>query len=110
MAFEVIVTSSFKKDLKRIAKKHRQILKDINQLIDQLSKKPRSGTDLGQNIYKIRLAITGTAKGKSGGARVITYVKIIHKTVILSEIYLKSDFETVRIDDVIQKLFDEGLI
>ena len=45
---------------------------------------------IGKNVYKIRIAITGTSKGKSGGARVITYVKIIAHTVILTEIYLKS--------------------
>lgn len=53
MTFEVVLTSGFKKNLKRIAKKHRQVLKDINQLIDQLAKNPTLGTDLGHNLYKI---------------------------------------------------------
>lgn len=108
MAFEVVLTSGFKKDLKRIAKKHKQILNDVRQLIDQLSIHPNIGIDLGQNIYKIRLAITGTSKGKSGGARVITYVKIVAETVILTEIYLKNEFDTVNIDDVLKRLNDEG--
>jgi len=30
MAFDVVITTGFKKELKRIAKKHRQILSDIN--------------------------------------------------------------------------------
>ena len=88
MAFNVILTSGFKRDLKHIAKKHRQILEDINLLIDKLSKNPVMGSDLGRNVYKIRLAISGSSKGKSGGVRIITYVKIIAQTVILAEIYL----------------------
>ncbi len=34
---------------------------------------PTSGTSLGHNLYKIRLAIASKGKGKSGGARVITF-------------------------------------
>lgn len=63
MKFKVFFSSSFKKELKRIAKKHRQILKDINQLIDDLAESPTLGKDLGQNIYKTRIAISGTTKG-----------------------------------------------
>ena len=83
MAFDVRFSSSFKRELKRIAKKHRQILQDISLLSEDLSNDPTIGTDLGHNVYKIRLAITGTSKGKSGGARVITYVKFINETLFL---------------------------
>ncbi|NQX56552.1 hypothetical protein HQN86_23235 [Pedobacter panaciterrae] len=72
MAFEIVLTSDFKKELKQIAKKHKGILKDLNALIEELEENPIKGTDLGQNLYKIRLAISGTNKGKSGGARIIT--------------------------------------
>jgi hypothetical protein len=68
------------------------------------------GTDLGQNIYKIRLAISGTNKGKSGGARVITYVVVIDEIVFLSEIYLKSEHDTIDSDLIVQRLKDDGLI
>jgi mRNA-degrading endonuclease RelE of RelBE toxin-antitoxin system len=110
MTFKVILTGGFKKELKQIAKKRRQILSDINLLIDELAKTPEIGTNLGKNVFKIRLAISGTTKGKSVGARVITYVKIIDKTVVLAEIYLKSQFDTVDADGVIKKLTDEGFI
>ena len=46
---------------------------------------------LERNVFKIRLAITGSSKGKSGGARVITYVKINMQTIVLAEIYLKNE-------------------
>ena len=56
-------------------------------LFDELENKPDMGTPLGNDIYKIRLAITSKNKGKSGGARVMTYVKITETTVLLFSIY-----------------------
>lgn len=109
MAYDVFFSSGFKKELKRIAKKHRQILKDINQFADDLAQNPITGKDLGQDMYKIRLSISGTSKGKSGGARVITYIKFTKESVILSEIYLKNEHDTVDADAVIRRLIDEGL-
>ena len=110
MTFNVLFSSSFKRELKCIAKKHRQILKDISQLSKDLSNNPKIGTDLGHNIYKIRLAITGTSKGKSGGARVITYVKFVNETVILAEIYLKNEYDTIDIELIIDHLNNEDLL
>lgn len=49
-------------------------------------------------------------QGKSGGARVITYVAVVRSTVILSEIYLKSEFATVDVKDVISRLKNDGLL
>ena len=40
----------------------------------ELFENPFMGIDLGKHLRKIRLAITSKGKGKSGGARVITYV------------------------------------
>jgi len=110
MAFNVILTPSFKKELKRIAKKHRHILSDVNELIDKLAINPVIGDDLGRNVYKVRLAITGSSKGKSGGARVITYIKIIASTVVLAEIYLKSEYDTVDLNSVLKALINEKYI
>lgn len=68
MSYSVKTLAYFDKEIKRIAKKHKGIKADLAKLIDALEVNPTMGTDLGQNIYKIRLAISGTNKGKSGGA------------------------------------------
>jgi hypothetical protein len=68
------------------------------------------GTDLGHNLYKIRLSVSGTNKGKSGGARIITYIVLINETIYLAEIYLKSTHDSVDVDVLIQRLKDQGLI
>ena len=56
---------------------------------------PIQGKPLGKDCYKIRMAIASKNKGKSGGSRVITCVKIIDETVILLSIYDKSERENI---------------
>lgn len=46
-------------------------------------------------IYKIRLAIKSKGKGKSGGARVITYVLTDNNEIYLLTIYDKSEFDSI---------------
>jgi mRNA-degrading endonuclease RelE of RelBE toxin-antitoxin system len=108
--YSVVPTDGFTKELKRLSKKHRSILSDIAELSVKLKENPAMGTNLGQNIYKIRLAISGTNKGKSGGARVITCVVLVREVIYLSEIYLKNENDTVDIDRVVQSLKKDKLI
>jgi hypothetical protein len=65
---------------------------------------PNRGTSLGNGFFKIRMIITSKGKGKSGGARVITYVKIIATTVFLSSIYDKGDKVSIS-DKELQQIF-----
>jgi len=110
MSYKVKTVPSFDREAKKICRKHPSIKSDIAKLIGDLEQNPRLGTDLGQNIYKIRLAISSTNKGKSGGARLITCVVVVSETVILSEIYLKNEHDTVDVDLVIKRLKQEGVI
>jgi hypothetical protein len=64
-------------------------------LIRQLEDLPTLGTALGNNCFKIRLSIASKGKGKSGGARVITYFQISGTTVFLLSIFDKSDKENI---------------
>ncbi|CAM3998802.1 hypothetical protein FLAN108750_04240 [Flavobacterium antarcticum] len=57
-------------------------------------------TNLGDGFKKIRLNITSKRKGKSGGARIITYETIINvsnKNVVLASIYDKSKKSSIDI-------------
>ncbi|MEM6767466.1 MAG: type II toxin-antitoxin system RelE/ParE family toxin, partial [Bacteroidota bacterium] len=73
-----------------------------------LSKNPTSGTHLGKQIYKNRLAIRSKGKGKSGGARVITYVKISASLILLLSIYDKSEKTTIS-DSELKELINKYL-
>ena len=91
MSFEIIATAPFERKLKRLSKKHKSLKEDLLKLFDELAANPTLGTPIGKDCYKIRLAITGKNKGKSGGARVITFLRIANETIFLMDIYDKSE-------------------
>ena len=88
---EVIVSAVFKRRYKQLAKKHRSLEQDLLGLIASLEEEPVQGTALGKDCYKIRLAIRAKGAGKSGGARVITYVRLHKGKVYLLTIYDKTE-------------------
>ena len=95
MSYSVFATDGFAKHVKSIAKKHPSLKSDLKKLIDSLAENPVQGDPLGKDCYKVRMAITSKGKGKSGGARIITCIKIVEQYVYLLTIYDKSDKETV---------------
>jgi hypothetical protein len=105
MSFNVIVTNGFIKHAKSIGKKHHSLKSDLEVLIDSLEQNPLQGEPLGKDCYKIRMAITSKGKGKSGGSRVITCVKIVDHDVYLLSIYDKGDKESIsdkELDDLLR--------
>lgn len=95
MNYKIAITHTFDKELKRLAKKHRSIKADVSELGQQLEQNPAMGDEVMKNCYKIRMAITSKNKGKSGGARVITYVYVVKETVFLLSIYDKGEQEVI---------------
>ena len=80
MNYKVKTIPNFDKALKRLAKKYASLKAEYISLIDSLEMEPKQGVNLGNNYYKIRLAIASKNKGKSAGARVVTHVLIRDKT------------------------------
>ena len=93
MNFNVIATGTFERKLKKLSKKYRSLKSDLFPIIEELTENPKLGTPLGKECYKIRVAIS--SKGKSSGARLITYVRILKETVFLLDIYDKSRQSTI---------------
>lgn len=91
MSYNILTIPPFDKQLKRLAKKYPSMKSDFAAFLENLEANPIQGTDLGNNCYKVRLAIKSKNKGKSGGARVITHIVIAEATVYLLTIYDKSD-------------------
>jgi len=91
MPFKIEATPEFLSEAKRLAKKYPSLKNDIAGLAKELMLNPMQGTALGKNTFKVRLVISSKGKGKSGGGRVITCVKIISTTVYLVSIYDKSE-------------------
>lgn len=98
MNFDIIPTPDFERSFKAPAKRHRSLKNDMLEFSRSLQENPFQGVELSPGIRKIRMAIASKGKGKSGGARVITYTVItteVEGSIYLMKIYDKSDFSTV---------------
>jgi mRNA-degrading endonuclease RelE of RelBE toxin-antitoxin system len=107
MTFNVIPTDRFKKEAKRLIKKYPSLKDELSELNEILEKNPETGTTLGNNAYKIRIAIKSKGKGKSGGGRVISYLVTQNKEIYLLTIFDKSEFDSI--DDKTLKKIIESL-
>ena len=95
MKFEVSAIDNFKKESKRLQSKYPSLRNEMEVLADELAVNPEMGIPLGQRFYKIQMAIE--SKGKRGGARIITFVKVKAETVFLVPIYDKSEQSEISI-------------
>lgn len=95
---------------KPLWKKYASFEKDYLLLLDELRSNPFVGIPLGEGVRKVRMTISSKGKGKSGGARVLTYS--VNKEsddeikVTLLSIYDKSKISNVS-DDYISSLIKE---
>lgn len=101
--------ASFAKDIKALKKKYRSIDSDFEKFIESLLENPLQGDGLGNDCYKVRMAIESKNKGKSGGARVITCVKIVNDTIYLLSIYDKSSQSTITDKELDGLLTEAGI-
>ena len=98
MKVEISTTPEFDKQFKRLKKKYNSLRGDLISLEKSLELNPEMGVDLGGNIRKIRLSIKSKNKGKSGGARVITYsllASVIARQIIFVTMFDKSEESTI---------------
>ena len=113
MNYKIIPRKHFLKEVKRLAKKYRSLKQDLQALQDELSRNPCAGVDLGNGLRKMRMAIKSKNKGKSHGARVITYTYVIddaNKEINLIFIYDKEERESISIGEIGELLKDIGEI
>ena len=108
MSYKIELTDNFKKEAKKLIKKYASLRTEIAELGKELAENPTTGTPLGNDVYKIRLAIASKNKGKSSGARVISFVKIIDETVFLLSIYNKGEVDSLT-DKEIKELIKDYL-
>ncbi len=97
LLIEIALTPRFQKDLRELAKRYRSIRSDIQPLIDQLQAGEIPGDRIAgikYQVFKVRVKNTNIQKGKSGGYRVIYYLKTA-QVIILTTIYSKSDLTDV---------------
>ena len=107
----VSVSDDFAREAKRLAKKYRSFKNDYAEFLKSIKENPLQGDEITKNIRKIRMAIGSKGKGKSGGARVITFnilTDVQNGQVVLLLIYDKEDASSVKTDVVKQMARDMG--
>lgn len=113
MKVEFHYLPEFERRVKALAKKYKSFRQDYDDFLDSLEKAPFQGTSLGGGVYKTRMQIVSKGKGKSGGARVLTYnLKKIEPdriSITFLSIFDKSDMENVS-DSYIKSLVKEAIL
>ena len=71
MSYNIVPTSLFKKEAKRLLKKYPSLKQELADLNTLLPKNPKTGKSLGYNAYKIRIAIKSKRKGKAVGLELL---------------------------------------
>ena len=104
MKFELEAIPEFEKEYKKLSKKYPSLKSDLLKLFDSLELNPNQGTSLGKDYFKIRLRISSKNRGKSGGARIITCVK-----VILGKVYLVALYDKAEIGNIISSEIENRL-
>lgn len=104
MNYKVLTIPPFDKQFKKLVKRYPSIKSEIASLITELKSQPNKGMFLGNDCYKIRMAIASKGKGKSGGARVITYFAISEQSIFLLSIYDKSQQSDIEDKELLRLL------
>ena len=95
MSYKIETTDNFKREAKQLIKKYASLRYEIEELGRELVENPTMGISLGNDVYKIRISIASKNKGRSGGARIISFVKIIEETVFLLSIFNKGEKDNI---------------
>lgn len=95
-------TPEFKRNLRTLAKKYRHIREDIEPIIVALQTGELPGDQvpgIGHTIFKVRASNRDRAKGKSGGYRVIYYLRTT-TDIILVTIYSKTEQSDISMEQI----------
>ena len=110
MNLNIKTLSCFNKDVKRLFKKYKQLPDDLKILNKELLKNPKSGIELGNRCYKIRLANSSIPIGKSGGFRIIYYHIDTNENLYLMSMYSKSELENIDEKIILNILKENSLV
>ena len=111
MKIKLILSPHFRNELKKLGKKYRSLDSDLEQFCIELIKNPVQGVLIRPNVRKVRMSIASKNKGKSAGARILTYFDVLvsfqeseseesYQKIYLFSIYDKSEQENLSPKDI----------
>ena len=106
MKYNILTIPQFDRQIKRLARKYPSLKAEFIALIEELEGNPKKGIPLGNNCFKIRLALASKGRGKSGGARLITHFYVENEAVYLLSIYDKSEQTDISDKELRELLFE----
>lgn len=113
MSLEIKITSVFQRSAKKLKKRYRKIVEDLELLMETLINNPQAGDaipGLYNCVWKIRMASSDMKKGKSGGFRIVYYYIDKDEVIYLLDIYSKGEKEDINISDIKGILEDNSLV
>jgi mRNA-degrading endonuclease RelE of RelBE toxin-antitoxin system len=99
---QVEASPVFNRNLRKLAKKYRSIRNDLQPVIEQLEQGELPGDQIpgiGYAVFKLRVRNSDTRTGKSGGYRLIYYLKTTTGIILLT-VYAKSEQVDIAADDI----------
>ncbi|MBD1850804.1 type II toxin-antitoxin system RelE/ParE family toxin [Leptolyngbya sp. FACHB-711] len=99
---QVEASLTFNRNLRALSKKYRNIKNDIQPVIEQLQRGELLGDQIPgirYTVFKLRVRNSDTQKGKSGGYRLIYYVKTVTGIILLT-IYAKSEQADIETEEI----------
>jgi mRNA-degrading endonuclease RelE of RelBE toxin-antitoxin system len=95
----------FSKQLKKLAKKYKNIKKDLLEFMNDFDEIHQKAISIKTNIFKVRVKNSDKNKGKSAGYRIYYYLKINEKVFLLT-IYDKSEIEMIN-EEILNKMIKD---
>lgn len=99
---QITFTEQFKRRIKQLKKRYRQIQQDIEPILTELKNGNFVGdkiTGVNATVFKVRAKNSDIPTGKSGGYRLI-YQLISPTSILLLVIYAKSDQTNISIEEI----------
>ncbi len=97
MPTKVDIPLVVERELKRLKRKYPSVTTEVRKLVIQLENDERPGDQIpgvGYDVFKVRLANPSANRGKSGGFRVVYYLKL-ENYILLLTIYSKTEQEDI---------------
>jgi mRNA-degrading endonuclease RelE of RelBE toxin-antitoxin system len=102
LPIEIRLTPDFRKQVRKLEKRYRKIQSDLQPILIQIQMGEAIGDRLqgiDAEVFKVRIRNSDVNCGKSGGYRVIYWMKL-PKCAVLLDIYSKSDRDDVEINTI----------
>jgi len=104
--FQVFKSATFLKTEKRLAKRYPSVSGDVEHFLSVVESPENLGIPLGKNIFKARIANKDAKRGKSGGYRLLSYLRLEEGRLILLYLYSKTDLANVTEEELDRIVLD----